>query len=198
MDQEIKIQAEIVSEDTCQFTVDRPVYFAGSVYFANKEKAKGSPFAEALFEIENIVGVLVSENLVKVTKAGYQDWMPVAAQIGTIIRAQLQSGVPAISERVKENLPSEDEIREKVQHLFDTEINPGVAMHGGVVDLVDVRGNVVYLRMGGGCQGCGMADVTLKQGIERAIHEVVPEVGEILDATDHAGGRNPYYSPEKK
>lgn len=198
MDQEIKIQAEIVSEETCQFTVDRVVYPGGSVYFANKQKAKGSPLAETLFEIENVVGVLVSENIVKVTKAGYEDWLPVTKQIGTIIRAQLQSGVPAISETVKANIPPEDVIREKIQELFDTEINPAVAMHGGVVDLVDVKGNVVYLRMGGGCQGCGMADVTLKQGIERAIHEVVPEVGEILDVTDHAGGRNPYYSPEKK
>ena len=198
MENEIKIQAEIVSEDTCEFTVDRSVYPSGSVYFGSKEKAKGSPLPEALFGIENVVGVLVSENVVKVTKSGYEDWMTVAKQIGTAIRTQLQSGVPAISEAVKANLPPEDEIREKVQQLFDTEINPAVAQHGGHVDLVDVKGNVVYLQMGGGCQGCGMADVTLKQGIEKAIRDLAPEVGDILDVTDHAGGRNPYYTPEKK
>ncbi|MEK6571054.1 MAG: NifU family protein [Bacteroidota bacterium] len=198
MDDEIKIKAEVLNEETCEFTIDPPVYPGGSVYFASKEAAKGSPLAEAFFEIENIVGVLVSENVVKVRKEGYEDWMPVAKQIGAAIRAQLQSGMPSISEAVKANLPPEDEIREKVQQLFDSEINPAVAQHGGHVDLVDVKGNVVYLQMGGGCQGCGMADVTLKQGIERAIREIVPEVGDILDVTDHAGGRNPYYTPEKK
>ena len=198
MDQEIKIQAEVINEETSQFTVDRPVFPGGSIYFGNKESANGSPLAEQLFTIENVVSLLVSENVVKVTKKGTDEWMPIAKQIGTIIRAQLQSGVPAISETVKANIPPEDVIREKIQELFDTEINPAVAMHGGVVNLVDVKGNVVYLRLGGGCQGCGMADVTLKQGIEQTIRRLVPEVGEILDVTDHAGGRNPYYSPEKK
>ena len=198
MNDQIAIQATILTTDTCQFTVDRPVYPGGSVSFASKEKAKGSPLAEALFEIENVIGILVSENVVKVTKSSNEDWMPIAKQIGVIIRAQLQSGVPGISEFVRTSLPSEDEIRKKVQMLLNTEINPAVAQHGGFVDLIDVKGNRVFLQLGGGCQGCGMADVTLKQGIERAIREVVPEVGDILDVTDHAGGTNPYYAPEKK
>ena len=89
------------------------------------------------------------------------------------------------------------EIKERVQHLLDTSINPGVAGHGGFVRLMDVQDNVVYLQMGGGCQGCGMADVTLKAGIERLIKEEIPEVTEVLDTTDHAAGRNPYYTPSK-
>lgn len=88
-------------------------------------------------------------------------------------------------------------MREKIQYLLDTAINPAVAGHGGMVSLIDVRDNVVYLQMGGGCQGCGMADVTLKQGIEMMIREEVPEVVEILDVTDHAAGQNPYYTPSK-
>ncbi len=70
MDQEIKIQAEVISEETCQFTLDRPVFPGGSIYFGNKESANGSPLAEQLFTIENIVSLLVSENVVKVTKSG--------------------------------------------------------------------------------------------------------------------------------
>lgn len=198
MDAEIKIQAEVINEQICQFTVDRPVYTHGSVYFANKEAAEGSPLAETLFAIEDVIGILVSENIVKVTKTGSEDWIPISKRIGAAIRTQLQSGVPAVSDTMKANLPPEDVIREKVQQLFDVEINPAVAMHGGNVDLVDVQGNVVFLRLGGGCQGCGMADVTLRQGIEKAIREVVPEVGDILDVTDHAAGRNPYYTPSKK
>ncbi|MBI4547403.1 MAG: NifU family protein [Ignavibacteriae bacterium] len=145
-----------------------------------------------------MAAVLVSDNIVKVTKSGYDDWLPVAKHIGTIIRAQLHSGTPAISESLIANLPSEDEIREKIQSLLDVEINPAVAAHGGYVNLVDVKRNRVFLELGGGCQGCGMVDVTLKQGIEHMIRQVVPKVGEILDVTDHAGGRNPYYSPSKK
>ena len=66
-------------------------------------------------------------------------------------------------------------------------------MHGGWVELIDVRKNAVYLKLGGGCQGCQSANMTLKMGIERVIRERIPEVGEILDTTDHAAGRNPYY-----
>jgi Fe-S cluster biogenesis protein NfuA len=84
-----------------------------------------------------------------------------------------------------------------VQKILDTEINPAVASHGGWVELIDVKKNEVFIRMGGGCQGCGMADVTLKQGVEKTIRQQIPEIGAIMDTTDHASGRNPYYSPSK-
>ncbi len=89
------------------------------------------------------------------------------------------------------------DLRSKVQDLIDTMINPAVAGHGGFVELVDVQDNRVYLQMGGGCQGCGAADIALKSGIERLIKEEIPEVAEVLDTTDHAAGRNPYYAPAK-
>lgn len=88
-------------------------------------------------------------------------------------------------------------IAAKVQQVIDEQINPGVATHGGVVELLDVVDGTVYVKMGGGCQGCGMADVTLKQGIERILKERVPEVEEILDTTDHAAGDNPFFQPSK-
>jgi Fe/S biogenesis protein NfuA len=92
---------------------------------------------------------------------------------------------------------AELEMKEKVQQLLDESINPAVAGHGGFVQLIDVKDNTVYIQMGGGCQGCGMADVTLKAGIERMIKEEIPEVAEVLDTTDHASGNNPYYTPGK-
>ena len=76
-------------------------------------------------------------------------------------------------------------------------INPAVAGHGGFVELIDVQDNRVYLQMGGGCQGCGAADITLKSGIERLIKEELPEVAEVLDTTDHSSGSNPYYNAGK-
>jgi Fe/S biogenesis protein NfuA len=84
-----------------------------------------------------------------------------------------------------------------VQRILDQEINPAVAQHGGFVTLLDVKDGVVYIQMGGGCQGCGMVDVTLRQGIEVRIREAVPAIREIVDSTDHAGGRNPFYRPSK-
>lgn len=89
--------------------------------------------------------------------------------------------------------PLEGPVAERVEQVVEEQVNPAVARHGGQVSLVDVRDGTVYVRMGGGCQGCGMANVTLTQGIERMITEAVPEIEEIEDVTDHAAGSNPYY-----
>ena len=85
----------------------------------------------------------------------------------------------------------------RVQELIDSTINPAVAGHGGFVQLIDVKENKVYLQMGGGCQGCGAADFTLRQGIEAILRKEVPEILQVLDVTDHAAGMNPYYRPAK-
>ena len=82
-----------------------------------------------------------------------------------------------------------------VQKVLDEEINPAVTSHGGYVSLLDVKDGVAYIQLGGGCQGCGMVDVTLKQGIEVRIKEMVPGIREVVDTTDHAGGTNPHYRP---
>src|SRR5579883_186223 len=84
-----------------------------------------------------------------------------------------------------------------IAKLIDTVINPGVASHGGHVDMIDFKDNVVYVRLGGGCQGCGMVDVTLRQGIEALIKQHYPQIVGVVDTTDHAGGTNPYYQPAK-
>jgi Fe/S biogenesis protein NfuA len=82
---------------------------------------------------------------------------------------------------------------EKIRHLLETEINPAVAAHGGRVELAGVEGAVAYLSFGGGCHGCGLVDVTLKQGIEKRLKEVLPEIERVVDTTDHAAGANPFY-----
>ena len=90
------------------------------------------------------------------------------------------------------------ELAEKVQTVLESQINPAIASHGGQASLVGVEGQDIYLRLGGGCQGCGMAQVTLTQGIEKALRDAVPEIGNIIDATDHASGSNPYFESSKK
>jgi Fe/S biogenesis protein NfuA len=81
----------------------------------------------------------------------------------------------------------------RVQEILDQEINPGVAAHGGRVSLTAVEDTRVYVRFGGGCQGCGQADVTLKEGVVATIQRQIPEITEVLDATDHEAGETPYY-----
>ena len=91
-----------------------------------------------------------------------------------------------------------DPLAAQIQRIFDEQVNPQIAAHGGYVQLLEVQGNRAYIEMGGGCQGCGMANVTLKQGVEVAVREQLPEIEELIDVTDHASGDNPYYKPSKK
>ena len=90
------------------------------------------------------------------------------------------------------------DVAQRVIQVLDAQINPSIAAHGGRADLVAVTDGAAYLRLSGGCAGCGMAAVTLSQGIEVAIKESVPEIVRIVDVTDHASGTNPYYEPAKK
>lgn len=87
---------------------------------------------------------------------------------------------------------------DRVQQVIQEEVNPQIASHGGGAELVSVDGTIAYLRLFGGCQGCGLAQVTLKQGIERIILESIPELSQVVDVTDHASGDNPYYESQKK
>jgi Fe/S biogenesis protein NfuA len=87
----------------------------------------------------------------------------------------------------------EDPVAERVYRVIQERVNPGVASHGGEVTLLDVKDGTVYVKLGGGCQGCGQADVTVKEGIQSMICDEVPEVHTVLDVTDHAAGTNPYY-----
>lgn len=89
-------------------------------------------------------------------------------------------------------------VAERVRQVVSDVINPAIAAHGGMVEVVEVAEETVYVRLSGGCQGCGMATVTLSQGIESTITELIPEVTKIVDVTDHAAGANPFYEQAKK
>ncbi len=89
-------------------------------------------------------------------------------------------------------------LAEKVAQVLDQQVNPAIAAHGGHARLVGEENGVVYLQLGGGCQGCGMAAMTLRQGIERILRDTLPEIVEIVDVTDHQSGENPYYAASQK
>ncbi len=193
---EIKITGEPSSAgDRCAFTVDRPILPGESAHFASESGASASPLAAELLAIPGVSAVLLADNLVTVSAAHAVDWP--ALGIGHVIRKHVRSGVPIVVPAFFDALPAEGDLKWAINDLLEREINPAVGQHGGWVELIDVKKNNVYLRLGGGCQGCGAADVTLKQGIEKAIRELAPAVGEILDTTDHAAGRNPFYTPGK-
>lgn len=87
---------------------------------------------------------------------------------------------------------------DRVQQVIEEQVNPAIAAHGGGAELVSIDETVAYLRLFGGCQGCGLAQVTLKQGIERILLESIPELSQVVDVTDHASGDDPYYESQKK
>jgi Fe-S cluster biogenesis protein NfuA len=190
----IQIRAEVDTNDikVCRFTVDRPVH-SGTDSFASAEQAKSNKLAESIFRIPGVSKVELNGYQVAVTQSGEEDWRQIGKRIGAAIRNFLNPP-PEIPEG---ELLAASVLREKVQQVLDDQINPGVASHGGYVELLDVQDDNIFIRMGGGCQGCGAADVTLKMGIERLIRDQVPQVREIFDTTDHASGQNPFYAPSK-
>ena len=92
----------------------------------------------------------------------------------------------------------EGPLADQVAQVLAEAVNPAIASHGGQSGTGSVDGTIAYLKLGGGCQGCGMAQVTLKQGIERILLESIPELTDIVDVTDHASGTDPYYQTSKK
>jgi Fe-S cluster biogenesis protein NfuA len=182
--------------DQCMFTVNRVLMKDCSWYFDNFESAAESSLAESLFSLDDVETVLVCEATVTVTRKDKTlvDWKPLAKDIGAAIRNAVEDGHSLIADKIISTIPSEDVIREGIQKVIDEEVNPGVAGHGGQINLLAVKGNSVTIQMGGGCQGCSAADLTLKQGIHTSFRKAVPEVGAIFDETDHTAGLNPFFS----
>src|SRR6266436_5032118 len=186
---EIRITAEPVDNHRCKFVVSQPLHATGVRRFASADEAKGSPLAEAIFAIPagGVTEVIVSGNIVTVVKDN---------------PAPARSGAPPVAAKAPPppgaGAVNDDALYEQVAKVFDEQVNPMVARHGGRVELIDVQDAVVMLRMGGGCQGCGMADVTLRQGIEGMLAQFVPAVRGIVDITDHTSGANPYFQASKK
>ena len=202
---EIRITAEPIDNGRCKFLVSEPLHAGGVRRFASPDDARGSPLAEAIFAIPgaDVSEVIVSGNLVTVVKRSPAPWPMVGKAVGQAIRAALAAGQPAVASKpaappTPGSATADDALYERVADLFDSQVNPMVARHGGRVELIDVQDAVVMVRMAGGCQGCGMADVTLRQGIEAMLQQHVPEVKGIVDITDHAAGSNPYFAAAKK
>jgi Fe/S biogenesis protein NfuA len=159
----------------------------------------GTPKADCVLEYAE-AGDLVGDET-KIDCDGFNVYIE-AASVNWLAEAEVDYQVNATggqltirAPHIKGSVPGEDaSLGERVQYVLDSEINPQIAAHGGRVRLVeaDAQG-VVLLQFGGGCHGCGMADVTLKQGIEKTLRSHFPEITAVRDATDHASGSNPYF-----
>lgn len=192
----IRAETSLADPDTCKFTVSRSLHPGGPFFFGNRERAAGSPLGERLFALPGVANVLIAENVVTIGKEPSASWSGLKAAIGTAIRTQLLTGVPAILEMAVHTSTqgrSDAELGAAVQELLDREVNRSIANHGGKISLVDVREGKLFITMSGGCQGCAASQVTLRQGFEVMVKRVAPEIVEIVDATDHAAGKQPFY-----
>ncbi len=195
MTQAIQITSQVDRRDPtiCRFTSAGTLY-VGTRTVSNRDDARGLPLAEKLICLPGVKKLQLIGHLLVVTRTVNHEWKYLGREIESILTSYLVSGQALTPEDVHEKMMLMGRnVREKIQYLVDTQINPGVAGHGGSVQIVDVKDGGVYLRLHGGCQGCEAADFTLKQGIEAIVKRAVPEIHQIIDLTNHGAGTNPYY-----
>jgi NFU1 iron-sulfur cluster scaffold homolog, mitochondrial len=190
---DIRIAAEPqMDPNICRFVVDRPVY-DGFFNCRNQAMASGSPLLEALFKLPGVTEVLVAGASITVAKNSSEEWADLGRKVGETIRDRIAAGGTLVAPGAAAKQPPIPGLREKVQKIFDEEINPGISGHGGSVELKDIQGSVVFVTLAGGCQGCASASFTLRYGIEQLLRERVPEVTDVVDVTDHGAGEHPYF-----
>src|SRR5690348_7321833 len=156
---DIRITAEPIDNERCKFVVSEPLYAGGVRRFTSVEEARGSPLAEAIFAIPgaDVAEVIVSGNLVTVVKRSPAAWPVVGKAVGQAIRAALAGDRPAVAPKPVagagggRDASDDDELYDRVADLFERDVNPMVARHGGRVELIDVQDAVVMVRMAGGC-----------------------------------------------
>jgi Fe-S cluster biogenesis protein NfuA len=192
----IRAEPSAIDPDSCRFIVGRVVHPGEPRFFGSPDEARGSPLAEQLFGLPGVKSVLVAHEVVTVGKGAQTPWSELLRPIGAAIRAQLLTGVPALVAlpAVPKEAGSDAELMTLAQELLDKEINPSIASHGGRIQVERAEAGVLYVRMTGGCQGCAASSLTLRQGAERVLRQALPQMKELVDATDHGAGKNPFYT----
>lgn len=193
----LQITTEPLDDLRCKFIVSQPVAESGVQKYTSLEEAEDSPVAQAVLDVPGICEVVLSGNVITAVQDGSMPWTALDPQVRYAIEAGMSAAAPS-APSAPSALEDDDSVYDLVSDLFDREINPAVAQHGGKVELIDVQEGVVVVRMMGGCQGCGMANVTLRQGIEASLKRQIPTLVGIKDITDHEAGTNPYFSAGTK
>jgi Fe/S biogenesis protein NfuA len=172
--------------------------YAYDLYFDVAEKAGAGDAVIAHDDLTVVIPAPSVENMTGATLDMARDLLNPGMVITNPNRPPVQAGPgsPQIAAPQPGDLAGT--VEERVRQVLELFINPSIAAHGGTAELIAVEEDVAYVRLGGGCVGCGMAAVTLSQGITVAIKDAVPEIENVVDTTDHASGTNPYYEAAKK
>ena len=186
---ETPINAEITpNPNTLKFNVGRVLVESGSLNFPDREKAKGVLLAESLFNIENVLGVMVGRDFVTVTKRPESGWPALVQPIIEKLKALLSSGQALLptgldgsaSAPVDGPAGGTGEIERKIREILDAEIRPAVAMDGGDITFYGYENGVVTLHLQGSCSSCPSSIMTLKMGVENRLKSLIPEVREVV------------------
>jgi NFU1 iron-sulfur cluster scaffold homolog, mitochondrial len=179
--------------DICRFTSPRTLY-VGARTVETVESAASFPLAQKIMDLTGVRRIQLIGHLLVVHKTSDRNWDELIREVQFVLTSYLISNEALTPDDVEQQMMLIGRsTREKVQYLIDAQINPGVAEHGGSVQVVEVNDDKVYLRLHGGCQGCSAADFTLKQGIETIVKRAVPEIQQVIDLTNHSVGLSPYY-----
>ncbi len=192
----ISIKIKPTDRASCDFIVEERL-MEGENRFTRSEGPYGHETVDAILGLPGVDEVVIAGDTITVKKDDDREWReleePIAYAIQLAIAPQSQMGGVGNSSEI-----DEDALFDQIEDFFDKEVNPSIASHSGKVELIDIQDRTLIVRMMGGCQGCGMANVTLKQGIEANVTKIWPMIEGIRDVTDHASGTNPYYKSEAK
>lgn len=144
---------------------------------------------------DDVLPIVIPEESVTRMQGALLDFVTDSSGEGGLVVVNPNRPPARAPKLVAPDLDPSDPIAQRVVAVLEEQVNPSIASHGGRADLVAVKEASVYLRLSGGCQGCGMAKATLSQGIEVMLREAIPEIADIVDVTDHADGTNPYFEP---
>jgi Fe/S biogenesis protein NfuA len=171
---------------------------AGDYTYNMTLKPRAAAALDDSVQMQDGLAIVVPARDIEALKGATIDWEGDALQGGLKLvnpnrPAPASPAIPADAD-----LELTGPLAQRVREIVDHQVNPAIASHGGRAELVAVEEPIAYVRLHGGCQGCGMAAVTLHQGIEVAIRDNVPEIQQVVDVTDHASGENPYFEAAKK
>lgn len=191
----IDVTAEPVDETRCKFILSRSVAAPGVQKYTSRDELIRSPVAQAVLGVPGVSEVVISGNVLTVARSNDSiPWSVLESQVRYAVNAGVATQEQLAGDETIQAL-DDDEIFARAQEIFEQQINPAVASHGGMIELIDVQDATVMVRLMGGCQGCGMAAVTLRQGVEAALKRAIPAIKGVRDITDHSSGANPYYAP---
>lgn len=180
----VNIQLEWTpNPSTLKYVLDRKLLPYGALNLTSREEAASkSPLAARLFEVKGIAGVMLGPSFVTVTKGAEGEWDELNDAVMAALEQFAESGQPAIHEGalVRPSPEGASEAEKKIRHLLETEIRPAVAQDGGDITLSRYENGVAYMHMQGSCAGCPSSQLTLKQGIEGRLKEIIPDLLEVV------------------